>query len=314
MSKLYAIVVMLSAIVFGLQGTVTAHADQSDPVADTAQVALQAASVTPDGRLTFSGRGFAANEPASVTVEDEQGSVQSRLEPVTADADGQVSTVSVPVPGGLAPGAHTLRLAGSTSGRFGRASFELQWQPPTVHLDAYTGKPSHTFGFSGSGFVPGEQVDVYVGAEARDPLTTVTADGRGDINGQNMAIPLVAAGDYRLAFVGRSSQAPVSVGFNVQGFHPWAVLDSYYIAPQSSVGVVGEDFIPGEVVLVYLNSRLSQPVAQVTADGNGHFAANNAFQLPSLTGNNQLIFVGQQSQTEVTATFAAATPPPSTPD
>jgi hypothetical protein len=313
MSKLGVIFVILSAIVFGLPTAVAAQTPQPDQVVDTAQVALQAAGVTPDGRLTFSGQGFAANEPASVTVEDEHGNVQSRLEPVTADADGQISAVSVSVPGGLAPGPHTLRIAGSTSGRFGRAPFELQWQPPTVHLDAYTGKPTHTFSFSGSGFVPGEQVDVYVG-QARDPLTTVSADSRGDITGQNMAIPLIAAGDYRLAFVGRSSQAPVSVGFNVQGFHPWAVLDKYYIAPQSSVGFEGQDFIPGEVVQVYLNSRLSQPVAQVTADGNGHFAVANAFQLPSLTGNNQLIFVGQQSQTEVTATFAAATPPPSTPD
>lgn len=65
--------------------------------------------------------------------------------------------------------------------------------------------------------------------------------------------------------------------------------------------------MPGEPVQVYLNTRLSQPVAQVTADANGHFAVDNAFSLPNVTGDNQLIFVGQQSQTEVTATFAAAT-------
>jgi hypothetical protein len=314
MSKLGAIFVILSAIVFGLPSAVAAQTSQPDQIADTAQVTLQAANVTPDGRLTYSGQGFAAGEPASVTVEDEHGSVQSRLEPVTADAVGQISTLSVAVPDGLAPGPHTLRIAGSSSGRFGRAPFELQWQPPTVRLDAYTGKPTHTFSFSGSGFVPGEQVDVYVDIQARDPLITVNADSRGDIAGQNMAIPLIAAGDYRLNFVGRSSQSPVSVGFNVQGFHPWAVLDKYYIAPQSSVGFEGEDFIPGETIQVFLNSRLSQPVAQITADANGHFAASTAFPLPSLTGNNEVIFVGQQSQTEVTATFAAATPPPSTSD
>jgi hypothetical protein len=106
--------------------------------------------------------------------------------------------------------------------------------------------------------------------------------------------------------VGRTSQSPASVGFNIQGFHPWVVLDNYYIAPRSDVGFRGEDFIPGELVQAYLNSRLSQPVAQVNADANGHFAVVNAFPLPDLTGDNVLIFVGQQSQTEVTATFAAA--------
>jgi hypothetical protein len=195
------------------------------------------------------------------------------------------------------------------------AAAQSTGQPPTVHLQAYTGKPTHTFGFSGSGFVPGEQVDVYLGPQTTDPLTTVAADGRGDISGHDMSVPFITAGDYSLAFVGRSSHTPVSVGFNVQGFHPWAVLDNYYIAPHSAVGIDGEDFIPGELVQVYLNTRLSDPVAQVSADANGHFAVNHAFELPNLSGNNQLIFVGQQSQTEVTATFAAATPPPpSTPD
>jgi hypothetical protein len=181
-----------------------------------------------------------------------------------------------------------------------------QGQPPTVHLDEYTGKPTHTFSFSGSGFDPGEQVDVYLGAQTADPLTTVGSDARGEISRHEMTIPFVTPGDYSLAFIGRNSHTPVSVGFNVQGFNPWAVLDNYYLSPQSGVGFEGQDFIPGEVVQVYLNTRLSQPVAQVTADADGRFAVKNAFNLPDLTGNNQLIFVGQQTQTEVTATFAAA--------
>jgi hypothetical protein len=227
----------------------------------------------------------------------------------------------------------------------------IQWQPPSVHLDTYTGKPTHTFSFSGSGFVPGEQVDVYLearptsrffgtsrsrpnfdqqiglegrsrhgdfsaatlGAHTPDPLLTISADARGEITGRDTLIPLVSPGDYSLGFVGRNSHTPVSVGFNVQGFNPWAVLDNYYMAPQVGVGFEGQDFVPGEVVQVYLNTRLSQPIAQVTADADGRFAVKNAFSLPDLTGNNQLIFVGQQSQTEVTATFAAAIPTPTTP-
>jgi hypothetical protein len=188
-----------------------------------------------------------------------------------------------------------------------------QWQPPAVRLDAYTGKPTHSFGFSGTGFVPGEQVDVYLGPTSAAPLATFAADTRGAIGGHDMAIPLISPGDYTLAFVGRDSHTPVSVGFNIQGFHPWAILDNYYVTAQTGVGFSGTDFVPGEVVQVYINTRLSQPVAQVTADANGRFEVRNAFNSPDLTGNNQLIFVGQQSQTEVTATFATVVPPPSTP-
>jgi hypothetical protein len=182
-----------------------------------------------------------------------------------------------------------------------------QSTPPSIHLDSYTGKPTHSFSFSGNGFAAGESIDVYLGDQTASSLATVTADGQGQIASQNLTIPGMPPGDYRLVLVGRTSQTPASVGFNIQGFHPWAVLDNYYIAPRAAVGFRGEDFVPGELVQVYLNSRLSAPVAQVTTDSNGHFAVNNAFSLPDLTGDNTLIFVGQQSQTEVTATFAAAT-------
>jgi hypothetical protein len=191
------------------------------------------------------------------------------------------------------------------------AAAQTEGQPPSVHLEAYTGKPTHAFSFAGSGFVPGEQVDVFLGAPTSDPLATVTADDQGAIESQNTTIPFLNPGDYRLTFVGHSSQDPVSVGFNVQGFAPWVVLDNYALAPGSGVGFHGEDYIPGEVVQVYLNARLGQPVTQVTADSNGHFATTNAFVVPDITGNNQLIFVGQQSQTEVTATFAVVPSPPS---
>jgi hypothetical protein len=179
--------------------------------------------------------------------------------------------------------------------------------PPSVHLDSYTGKPTHSFAFSGNGLAPGEAVDVYLGDQCAGPLATVSADSQGAITAQTLSVPLMTPGDYQLVFVGQSSHTPATVGFNVQGFHPWVVLNNYYVKPQSGVGFSGDDFVPGEPVQVYLNSRLSQPVAQVTADANGHFGVDNAFPLPNVTGNNQLIFVSQQSQTEVTATFAAAT-------
>ncbi len=136
-----------------------------------------------------------------------------------------------------------------------QADNPLQSQPPTVHLDRYTGKPTHTFSFAGAGFVPGEQVDVYLGAQSAAPLVTVTADGRGDITGRDMLIPPVSPGDYILTFVGAGSHTPVSVGFNVQGFHPWTVLENYYVAPHTGVGFEGTDFVPGEVVQVFLNKR-----------------------------------------------------------
>src|SRR5712691_4441007 len=119
----------------------------------------------------------------------------------------------------------------------------IQWDPPTVHLDTYTGKPTHTFSFAGTGFVPGEQVDVYLGPRTEGALVTVVANGRGDIAGRDMVIPPVSPGDYTLSFVGLGSNTPVSVGFNVQGFHPWAILDHSYSSPHAAVGFAGTDLV-----------------------------------------------------------------------
>jgi hypothetical protein len=188
---------------------------------DTAQVELQVTEVTLDGRLTFSGRGFAPGESTTVTFEDDGGQVQAQLTPVNAESDGQVYRTSVAVPAGLAPGAHNLRVTGVTSGRFGRAAFDLRWQAPNVHLDVYAGKPAQTLAFTGAGFVPNEAVDVSLGTQA---LTTVTADAEGRIPRASVAVPFLSAGDYTVSFVGRTSGIPVTVGYNIQAFRPWVVL------------------------------------------------------------------------------------------
>jgi hypothetical protein len=295
--KIYiAIVAMLVAL-----GSGPAAAQSLTP--DTARVDLQITDVTLDGRLTFSGRGFAAGESTTITVEDDQGRVQAQLEPVNAESDGQVYRTSVAVPAGLAPGAHNLRVTGATSGRFGLAAFDLRWQTPSVHLDVYAGKPAQTLAFTGTGFVPNEAVDVSLGDQ---PLTTITADAEGRILRASIGVPFLSAGDYTVSFVGRTSRIPVAVGYNIQGLRPWVVLHNYYVSPQSGVGFSGQDFVPGETVAVYLNSTLSAPVAQVTADGEGRFTVANAISPANLTGDNQLIFVGQQGQTQVTATFTVA--------
>src|SRR5262245_50154243 len=178
-------------------------------------------------------------------------------------------------------------------------------QTPSVHLDVYTAKPAHAVAFTGTGFVPNEPVDVSLGDER---LSTTTADAEGRILHASVGVPFLSPGDYTVSFVGQTSRIPVAVGLKIEGFRPWVVLHNYYVSPQSAVGFSGQDFVPGETVAVYLNSRLSGPVLQVTADADGRITAANALSPANLTGDNRLFFVGQQSQVELTATFAIAAP------
>jgi len=178
-------------------------------------------------------------------------------------------------------------------------------QTPSIQLDVYTVKPAQTLAFTGTGFVPNEPVDVSL---ADQSLTTVTADGEGRLLHASVGIPLLNAGDYTVSFVGQISRMPVTAGLKIDGAHPWVVLHNYYVSPQSDVGFSGEDFVPGENVAVYLNSTLSSPVVQVTADSDGRITAASALSPANLTGDNRLIFVGQQSQIQLTATFSVASP------
>ncbi len=174
-----------------------------------------------------------------------------------------------------------------------------------VHLDAYSAKPGHDIGFDGSGFMTKETVEVRLGRTGQasaQVVAAVTANVGGNVAGR-FIVPPLPEGNYTLFFTGLQSQTPVSVGFSVQGFHPWVVLDNYAPSPHTRLGFVGRDFVPNEEVLVYLNQRQGAPVVRVQADTSGRFAAPAALEVGGLSGENTLIFVGQKGGAVVTTAF-----------
>jgi hypothetical protein len=248
------------------------------------------------------GSGFLPGEALVATVEDAQGHPEAQLAPLNADHTGGVSMIAQRLLPTLMPGTHILLVKGEQSRRTAQATFQLHWIPPMVELDTHSVKPNHDVGFSGGGFLPNEVVEVRLGSSVSKPVATVSANAGGSVAGR-FTVPLMPAGDYQLFFVGLQSQTPTSVGLNVQGFHPWVVLDTYAPKPHARMGFEGRDFAPGEEVLVYLNERESKPVARTYADTTGRFVAQAAWEVGELSGENTLIFVGQQSGAVVTTTF-----------
>ena len=267
-------------------------------------VLIRAPQITAGARLNFQGQGFQPNEQASVTVDNPQGQPEISLDDVSISKDGNLDEVSLVLPDSVGRGDHVLQIVGETSGRTARAKFTIAYLTPKITMDTYSVKSNHTFGFTGSGFAPGEVVDVRLGGLGGAPLAIFPADSQGNVTGQNVPLPLVQAGDYLVYFVGEQSQNPVSVGFNVQGFTPWVVLDSYSLAPYSVIGFSGQDFVPGDQVDVYLDKQSGDPLLRVAADSNGQFAIKNAFQLPDLShGDHQLLIVGYKSDAHISAKF-----------
>src|SRR5260221_602786 len=281
--------------------------------ASSALIQMQGEDLTPNVPLSFIGSGFLPGEKLTMTLENVQGQVLANLTPVSADKTGHVAVVSETILSELSSGDISLQVVGETSHRLGRASFRLQRVPPNLQLGPYSSKPKHDVGFSGSGFMPYETVDVYLGSPAGERWATVHANDVGNIEG-HFSIPLMAAGNYTLFFEGRKSQVPATISLNVHGLHPSVTLGTYAPAPHARIGFTGEDFVPGEEVLVYLNGQArvythtgthgpGKPSMRILDDAGGRFVLPAAWEGSQLNGENTLTFVGQESGAVITTPF-----------
>jgi hypothetical protein len=244
--------------------------------------------------------GFLIGEPLAVTIDDAQGHVYEHLT-LQADASGGLRETSLALPAQLGAGTYRVIVVGSTSHHRASASFQMENIPPTVTLDTYTATPGQVIGFTGSGFIPGELVTVSLGASSA-PLDRTTVTAGGALSG-HLTIPQISAGTYSLTLLGSISRMPASVGFNVQRFTPWVVLDRYTLAPDQRIGFIAHGFAPGEQVLVYLNSQQVTPVLRVQADTTGQITMQDTWSPGGTSGSNVLTFVGQWSKASTTVDF-----------
>jgi hypothetical protein len=265
-----------------------------------ASLRLAALYVTPDSPLRVMASGFLNGEPLAVTIDDAQGHVYEHLT-LQADEGGGLRETSLALPVRLGSGAYRLIVVGNSSHRRASATFQLHNIPPTLTLDAYAATPGQVVGFAGNGFIPGETVTVYLGASSA-PLFHATVTAGGAVSG-HLTIPKIPTGTYTLTLLGKISQMPASVGFNVQQFTPWVVLDRYTLAPDQREGFIAHGFAPGELVFVYLNSVHGPPVLRVRADTTGELVMQDTWSPGGASGNNVLTFVGQWSKATTTVDF-----------
>lgn len=273
-----------------------------------ASLQLRGADLTPNVPLYFAGSGFLPGEGLAVGIQNQARQQEAQLVPLKADRSGRLVTAHETIPVTLPPGTHTLLVEGQSSQRIAQAAFRLHWVTPTVQLDTYSVRPDHSVNFAGSGFMPGEKVEARLVPTDQGParvLITASANARGNIAG-HFTIPWMPVGNYSLIFAGQQSQAPTSLGFNIQGFYPRVTLDTYAPSLHTRVRFTGEDFAPGEEILVYLNRQAIDPhhggaIVDTHADSSGRLSATWQAEGPS--GDNTLVFVAQQSGAVIMTNF-----------
>lgn len=273
---------------------------ESPQGAGPASVQLVTQDLSPATPLHLTASGFLPTEQLIVTVEDAQGNPYEQVT-LTAGKDGRLRGTSVAAPPQLASGTYKVLVVGSMSHRKASVTFRMHDIPPTVAFDAYTGAPGQTIGFIGSGFIPGEEVVIYLD-KATTPLADAKATNIGAISGR-LTVPALTASTYTLTIVGSVSQTPLSIGFSIQGFVPWVILGRYALTSGQGLGFTGQGFAPNEPVLVYLNGTTRSPALHVTADSSGRIVEQDTWMPSVASGRNVLTFVGQWSKTSAVAEF-----------
>ena len=225
-----------------------------------AVVDLVSTSVNAGGALEVTGAGFGPNEPINFTF---NGTTVGATTPVTTDATGAFSDVSVSIPAATETSAlcacsYTLTAKGAISGA--SSSVLVTVNTPTLILTSAVG---NTDTVSGSGFTPGETVNITLIGQP-GVLATLQADASGQINGSVPIPGSLVAGSYTLVATGLSSgvtsTAPEIVGSPSvvipSAASPVLTLGSSAISSGNVLTISGSGFAANEAVALWLNGPL----------------------------------------------------------
>lgn len=137
----------------------------------------------------------------------------------------------------------------------------------TVTMD--DGPPGATVNVEGTGFGPGEEVDVHLGSTTGTQVGSATADAQGSFSGASATLPdQLRGGQHDVYGVGQDSGTIALGEMNVT---PSATLDPSRLAAGQTLGYDGVGFAPSESVTI---SFADGTTFHRTADSSGNINAN----------------------------------------
>jgi len=216
----------------------------------------------------------------------------------TAHADkGGYLSATLPFPARAGGGGRTEVVAKQRGGAKSASAVAIVAQGVgSATLSAMVGRPGDTVGVTAHGFAPNETVAVYWGRTTGDPDETLQADSGGSLSRAPVRVGVAPVGVSSLFLVGRTSGISAGVPFQVIGLYPSIAVKPYAVKAQQPISFSGKGFAPGERVLVYLNSVGGQPLMAVPSSQNGTFSGAGLTVPYALTGQQSLVFIGEQSR------------------
>jgi hypothetical protein len=264
-----------------------------------ANVSPSAFYVLPGATVTFSGSGFSAGETIDIT-QDKSSTV---IGTITADVNGDFKAAgAITLPYAAAGTTPTYHLVGQSSGASSSVQLTVGQFFPNANPSAYYLMPGATVTFSGSGFIPGETVNVTEGTSII-PLTTIIADQYGNFSAAgSVTIPYTASGSsLNYTLTGATSGASVAAPITVGSLYPQLNPSSYYLLPGSPFTATGSGFVPGETVNLTLGGTA---IGSALADGMGNVTFASMIFPASTKSSLDLVATGETSLGTVTDTVS----------
>lgn len=267
-------------------------------------ILLNPSTVRPGSAVGIIGGGFDPSATIDIVAKRNAG---DRGDPVTfvqSDKGGSFGGVNYTVPPSFARGDFIIEARQRKGDKVARATGIVASTAPSVKLGIQVGKPGEEVALSAQGFAANEDVKVYWNAVGGDAVASFRSDGDGAIPQAALRVPFGAVGQNSFVFVGASSQAPVTMQFQLLSLFPVVTLSDYAIKADNELRFTGKDFGPSERVLLYFNTPDGPPLAAIQAGADGTFTDAGGIVVPfGLKGQQTLVFVGEQSRAPATVSF-----------
>jgi hypothetical protein len=268
--------------------TATPTSTSTGPTATPAPALTLSTQQGPPGTsVAATGTNFAPGDTVQLQFNGAQ--VDSRQ----ADTTGAVNfQFSVPQ---LANGQYPVVATGRTRGT---ASVNFTISGTSLSLSSQEGPPGTSVTATGTGFQPGETVQVFFnGAQVGTPVADTTGSFRA-----TFTIPTLPNGNYQADAKGQSSGDTASAPFTVGGA---SVVLSVTSGPVgTNVTATGSGFAPGASVHVLFADSV---VDTQTADTNGGVTSN--FAIPRVVVGNYLVVMSVLNGPTATAVFTVTAQP-----
>jgi len=249
--------------------------------------------VSPGTNISFSGSGFGPNEDVLLKA---GGATVATLH---ADGSGTLASNSVTVPFGSTGSIHYV-FKGQLSGAEASINIGIAGYYPWVALDNYYSVGGTPVTVNGSGFAPGETVNVTFGGAA---FGSTTADGSGaySLTGN---VPFAAEGTKIVRATGALSAAIAETTFTQAPVYTSIYLSSYASAPGAAITFIGSGYLPNEPMEIRTDRTGSAAVYSFNADASGNFN-NSGYHIPAgfIEGNLSLMIKGLHSLSEKTIVY-----------